>query len=227
MKKALLWVALAAALVLAVSCKSTPPEQPAPEQPVQVEPAKPTVPAPEAELAKAKELKARADKYNLAEYAPDEYAAAVKDLAAGEAAYGKDNAAAKASLDKAISGFTAVINKGGGALVDRIQAESTAAKKAADDVKAPVAVKDDYAQALVVYNRAIAERAAGDLEKAGSDFAQARDMFDAAYQEARSLREKALQAIQATDQALATSEQIAESAEQTLAEEGFPAAGGQ
>lgn len=228
MKKAIPWAVLAAALFLAVSCASTPPQKPKePETPqVTVEPQKPAVPAPEAELAKAKELKQRADRYSLGDYAPVEYAAAVKDLGAGEAAYGKDNAASKQSLDRAIDGFNTVISKGGGLLVERIQAESTASKKAADDIKAPVAVKDEYASALEVYNRAIKEKAAGDLEQAGSDFAQARDMFDAVYQTARDKREKALQAIQETDQVLEVSEQKASVAGETLTKEGFPAEGG-
>ncbi len=224
MKKTLFWAALAAALLFAASCKSAPPAAPEPEP--QVEPAKPAVAAPEAELAKAKELKARADKYGLAEYAPDEYAAASRDLAAGEAAYGKDNEAAKASLAKSIDGFNAVIAKGGAKLVERLQADATAAKKAAEDIKAPVAVKDQYADALEVYNRAVKEKASGDLEKAGTDFAQAADLFDAAYQEARQKREQALKAIQETDDALAQSEQKAADAQETLDTEGVPVQGG-
>ena len=226
MKKTLFWAALAAALLFAASCKSTPPVEPEPEPQVQVEPVKPAVPAPEAELAKAKELKARADKYGLADYAPAEYAAATKDLAAGEAAYGKDNTASKASLDKAISGFTAVIAKGGGMLVEKIQAESTAARQAAEDIKADVAVKDEFAAALEVHNRALKEKAAGDLEKAGADFAQARDMFDAVYETAYAKREAALKAIQQTDEALAESEQKAADAQEALDSEGVPVQGG-
>jgi hypothetical protein len=226
MKKTLFWAALAAALLFAASCASTPPQKPQPEPQVQAQPEKPAVPAPEAELAKAKELKSKADRYSLADYAPDEYAAAVKDLAAGESAYGKDNAASKQSLDKAISGFTAVISKGGALLVEKIQAQSAASKKAADDIKAPVAVKNEYAAALGVYNRALAEKAAGDLETAGNDFAQARDMFDAVYQKARDKREQALKAIQQTDQALTESEQKASEAQQSLDSEGIPVQGG-
>jgi hypothetical protein len=223
MKKAIPWAVLATALFLAVSCASTPPEKPKePETPqVKVEPQKPAVSAPEAELAKAKELKQRADKYSLGEYAPVEYAAAVKDLEAGESAYGKDNAASKKSLDSAIDGFTTVISKGGGILVDKIQQQSAASKKAADDIKANVAVKDEYAKALEVYNLAIKEKAVGDLEQAGSDFAQAQDMFDAVYGQARDKRENALQAMKEAEQLQAESEQKAQEAEKSLTDEGF------
>jgi outer membrane protein TolC len=76
-----------------------------------------------------------------------------------------------------------------------------------------------------VYNRAEKEKAAGDMEKAGADFAQARDMFDAAYQSARQKREQALKAIQETDEALAQSEQKAVEAQETLDSEGIPVQG--
>jgi hypothetical protein len=228
MKKAIPWVVLAAALFLAVSCASTPPEKPKePEAPpVKVEPEKPAIAAPEAELAKAKELKKRADAYGLGDYAPAEYEAAVNDLAAGEAAYGKDNAASKQSLDKAVDGFNAVIAKGGGLLVDKIQERSSASKKAADDIKANVAVKDEYAEALEVYNRALQDKAGGNLEQAGGGFAQAEEMFGKVYETAREKRENALQAMKEAEQVQAESEQKAADAEKSLTDEGFSAEGG-
>src|SRR5512136_1097412 len=62
MRKALLIVLATVALLMAASCKSTPPVEPV--QPV--EPAKPVAaPLPESELAKAKDLKARVDLFKL------------------------------------------------------------------------------------------------------------------------------------------------------------------
>jgi hypothetical protein len=97
MRKHLPIVLAVTALLLAVSCASTPPEPPAP--------------LPEAELAQAKQLKERADLYKLGPLAQAEYTAAEADLKAGEAAYGTDNAAAKTSLDKAIAGYQSVLTK--------------------------------------------------------------------------------------------------------------------
>ena len=111
-------------------------------------------------------------------------------------------------------------------LVEKIQAESTAARQAAEDIKADVAVKDEFAAALEVHNRALKEKEAGDLEKAGADFAQARDMFDAAYETASAKREAALKAIQQTDEALVESEQKAADAQEALDSEGVPVQGG-
>jgi tetratricopeptide (TPR) repeat protein len=197
MRKALLIVLAAAALLMAVSCASTPPEK--------------AVPLPETELAQAKQLKAKADLYNLGPLAQAEYTAAENDLKAGEDAYGKDNAASKASLDKAISGYQAVIAKGGPLYLGTISDRTAAAKKAADDLKASVAVKDDYAKAKAVYDRALAAKTAGDLEAATKDFEEARKMFEAVKAVAQEKRDKALAAN--TDAAKALEDSAAKAAE--------------
>jgi hypothetical protein len=183
------------------------------------------VPLPEAELARARGLKQKADSYSLSQYAPDEYAAASKDLQAGEEKYGKDNAAAKQSLDRAVAGFEAVMSKGGGVLVARLQERSAASKKAADDLKASVAVKDEYAMALETHNRAIRERDAGNLEQAGLGFDRAASMFDAVAVTAKEKRERALEAIKGMVQGMVAADQKAQEAQQSLEKEGFSAEG--
>jgi hypothetical protein len=145
----------------------------------------------------------------------------VQDLKAGEDSYGKDNAASKQSLNKAIAGFQAVIDKGGPLYLAKLKAQCDASKKAADDAKAPVAVKADYAKALDAYNRANSEAAAKDIGGALKDYTTARDGFDAAASLALDKRQKALQAIKDTDQDMAESGQKAADAEQTLKDEGF------
>jgi hypothetical protein len=203
MRKALLVVLASAALLMAVSCKSTPPEQPVPVPEA--------VALPESELAQAKELKAKADLYNLGPLAQAEYNAAENDLKAGQTAYGKDNAASKASLDKAISGYKAVIAKGGALYLGTLNDKAAAAKKAADDLKASVAVKDDYAKAQAVYEKALKEKTAGDLAGATKDFEEARKMFEAVAKVAAGKRDKALAAN--TDAAKAKADAEAKAAE--------------
>jgi hypothetical protein len=195
------------ALLLAVSCASTPPEPPAP--------------LPEAELAQAKQLKEKADLYNLGPLAQAEYAAAEADLKAGEAAYGKDNAVAKASLDKAIAGYQSVLDKGGPLYLGSIHDRTAAAKKAADDLKASVAVKDDYAKAQAVYDRALAAKAAGDLATATKDFEDARVLFEAVAKVAKEKRDKALTASTDLDKALEDSAAKAAEAQAALEAEGL------
>jgi hypothetical protein len=188
MRKAVLIVLATAALLMAASCKSTPPVTP-------VEPVKPAaVPLPETELAKAKELKAKVDQYNLGPLAQAEYSAAESDFKAGQAAYGTDNAASKASLDKAASGYQAVIAKAGPLYLGPLADKAAAAKKSADDLKASVAAKDEYAKAKAVYDKALAEKTANDLEGATRDFEEARKQFEAVAKLAATKRDKALTA---------------------------------
>lgn len=207
MRKALLIVLATAALLMVASCKSTPPEVAAP--------------LPETELAKAKELKAKADLYNLGPLAQAEYNAAESDLKAGEAAYGKDNAASKASLDKAIAGYQAVIDKAGPLYLGTLNDKAAAAKKTADDLKASVAVKDDYAKAQAVYDRALKEKAAGDLAAATKDFEEARKLFEAVAKVAAEKRDLALAASAEAAKAQTDAEAAAAAAQKALESEGL------
>jgi hypothetical protein len=210
MKKLLQWTVIIACAALAISCATAPAKPPAGA-------------APEAELQKARDLQKQVDAYGLGDYAPQDYKAAVQDLKDGEGTYGKDNAASKASLVKAIAEFQAVIDKGGPLYLAKLKAQCDASKKAADDAKAPVAVKADYAKALDAYNRANTEAAAKDIGGALKDYTTARDGFDAAAKLALEKRQKALQAMKETDQGLAESGQKATDAEQQLKDEGFEA----
>lgn len=225
MKKAIRWAMFFAALVLAVSCATTPPQKPV-EQPT-VTPETPKGALPEAELAKAKELQEKADRHGLGDYAPDEYAAAEKNLAAGQETYGKDNVASKKSLDQAIDGFTAVIDKGGALYLGKLQDQAAAAKKAADELKADVAVKDDYASAAAVYTRAITAKGAKDIDSAAADFTQAAELFDAVAEQARQKKAAAEAAMNATDASEANAKQSATDAEKSLQKEGFTSEGDQ
>lgn len=207
MRKALPLVLAAAALIWAASCASTPPKEAAP--------------LPEAELAQAKELKAKVDKFNLGPLAQTEYTAAESDLKAGQDAYGTDNAASKASLDKAIAGYRAVIAKAGPLYLGTLDDKAAAAKKSADDLKASVAVKDDYARAQAVYDRALAAKTAGDLEAATKDFEEARTMFEAVAKTAAEKRDKALAARSDLEKAMDASAAAAAEAQAALEAETF------
>jgi hypothetical protein len=225
MRKIVPWAALLAALLLAVSCASTPPAKPAPETP---QPEKPAVAAPDAELAQAQNLQKKADTYGLGDFDAEDYAAATKDLKAGQDAYGKDNAAAKESLTKAIDEFNSVIAKGGALYLAKLQGQADASKKAADDLKASVAVKDQYAEANDVYQRALKEKDAGDLENASADFMKARDAFDAVTAVAQQKKDDAEKALAASEQTGMASEQKAADADKALKDEGFaPTTSGQ
>lgn len=211
MRRPLTIVLAVAALLMVVSCASTPPE--------------PAVPAPESELAQAKDLKRQVDRFELGTLAPTEYAAAEADLKAGEAAYGTDNAAAKASLDKAVAGYQAVLDKARPMYLTGYRDRTAAAKKTADDLKAAVAVKADYAKAQAVYDRALAVKADGDLEAAAKDFEEARVLFEAVAKAAQEKRDKALAAGSDLDKALDDSAAKAAEAQEALEAEGLGGTG--
>ena len=210
-----LFPAAAAALLFIVSCASTPPQKP--QQPPQT----PVAGAPDAELSQAKALQQRVDAIGLGDYDADDYAAANTAMKAGQDSYGKDNAASKTSLQSAIAGYNAVIAKGGPLYLAKLQAQTEASKKAADDLKASVAVKDDYAKANDQYNQALKEKDAGDIESSGKDFTQSRDAFDTVTQTAQKKKDAAEQALQAAQQDQKGSQQKADDATKALKDEGF------
>lgn len=226
MKKALFVALVAAVSVIVASCASAP-AKPVETNPPVAAPEAPAAPLPEAELAKAKELQQKADAYRLGDYAPEDYATATSSLKAGQDAYGKDNAASKKSLDQAIASFNTVIDKGGAAYLAKARGEADSARKAADDLKAAVAVKDDYAKAQASYDKAGTEGGAGDLGAAGTDYAAARDGFNAAAATAQEKKDRATRALDQTDQAMTASQKTAEDAQKALQDEGFSATGAQ
>jgi hypothetical protein len=214
MRKIVLLAAAAATLSLVISCASTPAKTPAPtpvEQPG----------APDAELAQAKSLQQKVDAHGLGDYAPEDYAAANKDMKDGQDSYGKDNAASKKSLQSAITGYNAVITKGGPLYLAKLQAQTEASKKAADDIKASVAVKDDYGRANDSYKRALKEKDAADIENASKDFTESRDGFDAATRAAQEKKDAAVQALKSAQQDQTASQKKADDAEKALKDEGF------
>jgi len=223
MRKIMQLAAAAGALCLVISCASAPPQKPAPQpQP----PQQPVAGAPDAELSQAKSLQQRVDALGLGTYAPDDYAAANKDLAAGQDSYGKDNVASKKSLQAAITEYNSVLSKGGPLYLAKAQQDTEASKKSADDLKASVAVKDDYGTANDAYNRALKEKDSGDIESSGKDFAQARDGFDAVAKTAQQKKDAALQAMKDAQDNKTASEKKAADADKALKDEGFAVTGG-
>ena len=134
--------------------------------------------------------------------------------------------ASKKSLDQAIAGFTAVIDKGGALYLGKLQDKAVASKKAADELKANVAVRDDYGSAAAVYTRAIKEKGEKDIESAAADFAQATELFDAVAENAKQKKAAAEAAMSATDASEANAKQVATDAETSLQTEGFTSEGG-
>jgi hypothetical protein len=222
MKKILILAVMGAAASLVISCASAPPAKP-PEQPTTPPPA--AVPDPQAERDQARSLQQKVDQFKLGTYDQADYQAAGSDLQAGEDAYGKDNAASKKSFLASIDEYNAVLTKGGPLFLADAQKATDASRKAADDLKASVAVKDDYATADAVYQRALSEKNAGDIANASKDFTDAQTQFDAVARTAQQKKDAATAAIKAAQQDQTASQQKANDAQKALSDEGFSASG--
>ncbi len=224
MKRILTYAFVFSVLAFVISCASAPPAKP-PEPAPAPAPAPAAVADPQAERDQARSLRDQVDKYSLGTYDPDNYKAAGTDLQAGEDAYGKDNAASKKSFTNAIDEYKAVLAKGGPLFLGDLQAKVDASKKAADDLKAAVAVKDDYAKADAVYQRAVSEKNSGDIDNADKDFLDAQSQFDAVTKVAQQKKDAATQALQSAQQADQSAQQQASDAEKALKDEGFAPSG--
>jgi hypothetical protein len=227
MKKGFAVVLVVVASYFISSCASAPPAPPAqPEpQPAQPEAQAVTIPAPDAERAKATELQKRVNANGLGPFDPDDYAAAETAFTAGEGSYGKDNESARRSFVAAADAYTLVLSKGGTLFLTREQKSAETSKSTADELKASVAVKDAYSEALAVYQRGVQESGTGDIENAAKDFAEARDAFAAVAVTAKEKKDAALTALDLAEKGRASSEQQATDAQNALQEEGFGVTG--
>jgi len=213
-----------AALILVASCATAPKKPGAAEEPAEepaVTPAeKPVeiakveeVPLPEAEYIQAKELRERILRYDLNQYAQNEYDSAEKSFIDGESAYGKDNARSKASFDQAIKGYTAVLQKGFTAYLDGRVKDVEKIKKSAEAIKAPVAVKDDYAKAKSVYEQALGARKAGENEEAAELLDEAEGLFTDVYDVTLEKKTRAEKSIEESRTEIQTLEEAVEQEE--------------
>jgi len=213
----LVLLALAAATVLLVSCKTAP--EPV-EEPVE-EPVTEAVSKPEQEYQTAKELRATVTQFGLDRYEADAFKKAEANFKDGEAAYEKDNAKSRTAFQQAIAGYQQVLDGGFPALTAERKKGADEAKAEADQVKAGVAVKADYNAAQGLYNQAAAAEKAKDYPKSLDLYEQSRAKFVAAAQTARQLKAQAEGSIKEVKEELATAEQQAAEAEKIREEGGL------
>ena len=178
-----------------------------------------TVGKPEAEYGRASELKALIERYSLEDYAEAEYAAAESDYDQGVKAYGSDNAASKKSFDSAIEGYGKVIEKAFPAFTRTRRERTESYKKQADDLKAPVAMKTEYAAAKAKYDQAVKAEADGDYESAARLFEELEATFKDIYEKTKDKKEKAEEAIRSTEEELSKAEELSKEADAAASEE--------
>ena len=178
---------IAVAVLLILSCASEP-EKPPVEAAPEKEPAAavPEVPAPESELAEAMKLRDLVVAFELDKIAAQEFSSAENHFKEGEAAYGKDNTAAKSSLEKAIEGYRAVIKAGYTQISQKLKEDLESVKREADELKASVALPDEYKTADDSYKKAL------EKEKA-EEYVQALEGFNVAISLFRNVRDRSLE----------------------------------
>ncbi len=117
------------------------------------------------------------------------------------------------ALDEATLRYNLVIQKGRQGVATSKKENSDAARARSEAIKANVAVKEGYAQALAAYDEGAAKYASGDYEAASAAFETAARLFDEAYALAADKRRKAEEAMRAAKAAAEESRRKAEAAD--------------
>jgi tetratricopeptide (TPR) repeat protein len=150
---------------------------------------------PEQEYNQAKENREIIAKHNLNTYFPDEYTKAESDFSQGEQNYDKDNAKAKKDFDSANALYQQIIHDAYPLYVDSEKTGVDSEREKAVDIKANVAVKDDFAKADEEYQTALSLSKEGKYEEALDHLNQAKTLFEGAYNAAKEKHDKARNSI--------------------------------
>jgi hypothetical protein len=157
-----------------------------------------------AAIAKAEE--AKADRF-----AAEEYKAANDDLSSGESSMvqkkNKKNKDAKKKFEASQKQAEAAYAKAAPAYARFNIDEASAVKKNADEIKAVVAVKEQYEKAKSLLDEADAARAAGRFEEAWTKAGQAKTLFDEVYRVTVEKKTSADDAMKNADSAIRKAEE--------------------
>lgn len=176
-----------AALALFGACASAP-------EPVQ---------PPDEAYDEAKALRSEIIELDLAQYAQSKYDTGEAAFNEGETRYNAEEyAEAGTQFNTAISSYEEVLQIGLRAIWTARKGDADGAKSRADDVKASVAVPEEYAEAQAVYDEAQAAATAGDDERAAELFENAEVLFDQAYELAAEKKRQAEAALNNVDRSL-------------------------
>jgi hypothetical protein len=130
------------------------------------------------------------------------------------------------ALDEAVLRYNLVIQKGRQGPVLGKKAKAEELKQKGDDIKASVAVKDDYAAAQAIYQDGLQALAAGEYEIAGARFDEAAAAFSKVFDIAADKRAKAEAAMKAADDAAAASLRLAQEGDLQVGGSGQTGSGG-
>jgi hypothetical protein len=127
--------------------------------------------------------------------------------------YNVDNGKALIAADEALLRYNMTIEKGRDLYLAGKKGKADDSRQLALSIKADVAVKDDFSVADTNYRAAIDQVSKGNIEAAADQFDTSTTMFTDAYARAKDKREKAVVAMQATQEQRVASESLAKEAE--------------
>jgi hypothetical protein len=120
------------------------------------------------------------------------------------------------ALDEAILRYNLVIQKGREMAVSAVKDKTDEAKQRSDEIKANVAVKDQYDAAMDLYKQGDSDLAAKDYDAAADAYDRSGAAFGDVYQAAAEKRTKAQDAMKTADEATSESQRKAEEADPLL-----------
>ena len=169
--------------------------------------------------ANATKLRDFIEEKDFAQYDSGNYKLADDKMAESESLFASNPDGALDALDEATLRYNLVIQKGWQFYAMGRKAPADDAKQRSEEIKAQVAVKDRYAEALTVYNNASSLMAGGNYEDAGKEFDNAAELFETAYAEAEVKRNAALSALESLETKTQESESKAKAGDEILGSE--------
>jgi len=161
------------------------------------------VSSPDVEFEKASKNRQKIEKYQLQQYAEEEYKQAEENYKqAKDAMDKKNNLKAGKSAASANQKYQVVLDKGFPPYTEKKDNEVQADKKAADEIKGNVALKNEYDDALKSYNEAILLKNEKKYEEAIEKFQVSKDKFQNVYKITKEKKEKTEGSLESTDKAL-------------------------
>lgn len=165
---------------------------------------------------KAKSAKQKIDENELALYNQSSYNKGLQNLTLVEDAYSNESATSKEILqaaNDAYSDFNSVLISAYKSLAMTERKEALNAKKSADEVKAGVSRKEQYAEATQYFKDGDSLYSMQSPEKALNKYASAKNLYSELAADVKEKRSAALAAIEAAKKRVAESEQYAEEAD--------------
>ena len=155
---------------------------------------------PEEEYKQAQENREIIARNKLNSYFPDEHSEAEQKFVEGETNYDKDNAKSKEAFDAANALYMDIIRQAYPLRVNDIKSDTDSSRDKAKNIKADVAVKDDFVKADEEYQKALALSEEGNYDEALVHLEQARTLFEGAFQAAKEKHDKARTSIDSAEQ---------------------------